>query len=105
MKVLLSIALFMLCLGASAQKAPRVSKEDHKRAEQDFKRALELQKAGKTEEALVAISGASDLEPANVEYATMRVVLRQQLAASYLERGNHLAETGDLAGAAGQFRA
>jgi len=105
MKVLLSIALILLCLGASAQKVPRVSKEDHKRAEQDFKRALELQKAGKTEEALVAISGASDLEPANVEYATMRAVLQQQLAASYLERGNRLAEAGDFAGAAGQFRA
>ncbi|HKF23849.1 MAG TPA: hypothetical protein VKE93_19910 [Candidatus Angelobacter sp.] len=89
----------------AAEKPHSVSKKDRRAAEQEFKRALELEKAGQLEGALQAATHAAELFPDNTSYATGREVLRQRIASAYLERGDALAAKGDLAGAAAQFRA
>jgi general secretion pathway protein D len=107
MRILLFI--LVLSVGAAGQTTERphstVSKKDRRAAEKDFKRALELQKAGQVDEALQAVSHAVELFPGNLEFLTAQEMLRQQMAGAYLERGNRLAEARDKAGAAAQFRA
>jgi general secretion pathway protein D len=91
--------------GLAAEKPQSsVSKKDRQTAEREFKHALELQKSGQLEGALAAAAQAAELFPGNAGYVTAREMLRQQVSASYLDRGNVLAEKGDLAGAAVQFR-
>jgi general secretion pathway protein D len=105
MKWIFFILLLVLSLPAfAAEKAQPVSKQDEKMAAQDFKRALELRKQGKVEEALLAAAHASQLVPANTEYLLTREMLRQQIVSSYLEQGNRLAAQGKLDEAATQFR-
>src|SRR5205814_9352583 len=65
----------------------------------------DLQKAGKIEEALDAVTAASTLVPGNLEYLTAREMLKLQMAGNYVQRGNQLAEKGNKAEAASQFRA
>lgn len=100
--------ILVLSLGAAGLAAEKphstVSKKDRQAAAKDFKRALELQKAGQAEDALQAVSRAVQLFPGNLEYLTAQQMLRQQIAGNYLQRGNRLAEAGDKAGAATQFR-
>lgn len=100
------ILVCCLCAtGLAAEKSPfSVSKKDRQAAEREFKRALELQKSGQLEGALEAAAHAAQLFPGNAAYVTAREMLRQQIAGGYLDRGNALAEKGDLAGAAAQFR-
>jgi general secretion pathway protein D len=105
MKWILAILLLVVCLPAVAEeKAPPVSKQDQKMAADDFKRALELRKAGKVEEALLAVTHASQLLPANAEYVLTREMLRQQIVSAYIEQGNRLAAAGNRGEAAAQFR-
>ncbi len=80
-----------------------VSKKDLKAADKEFKKALELQNAGKAEEALLALIRASELVPGNMEYITMAEMIRQQLVGAHLEQGNRLAMAGDNNGAIQQF--
>ena len=81
-----------------------VSKEDKKAAEKEFKDAQDLQRAGKPDDALVAVLKAQELMPGNVEFMTMGEMLRQQIVGEHMEAGNHLAAAGDSAGAAQRFR-
>jgi general secretion pathway protein D len=105
MKWILAILLLVVCLPAFAEeKAPPVSKQDEKMAADDLKRALELRKAGKVEEALLAVTHASQLLPANAEYVLTREMLRQQIVSAYIEQGNRLAAAGKRDEAATQFR-
>jgi general secretion pathway protein D len=107
MRFCLFILVLCVSLGASAadKNGAHVSKKDRQAAEKQFNRALELQKAGRVDEALQAIAAAIDLFPGNMEYITAREMLRQQVAGGYLSQGNRLAQAGDKAGAATQFRA
>lgn len=104
MRPLLLILVFSLSATLTFAQKPHVSKKDRKAAEQEFQRALELQKSGKVEDALLAASRAAELVPGNPAYITAREVLRQQIVGSHLERGNHLAQAGNNAGAAEEFR-
>ena len=105
MKWIVTILLLLVSLSVFAEeKAPPVSKQDEKMAADDFKRALELRKEGKVEEALLAATHASQLVPANAEYLLTREMLRQQIVSAYLEQGNRLAAAGNLDQAAAQFR-
>lgn len=107
MKWCLTILTLFVCLGGFASdKKPQsaVSKHDRKAAEQEFKQALEYQKAGAVQDALMAASQAALLDPANTEYATTRELLKQQLANQHVERGNRLAETRNNEAAAAEFR-
>jgi general secretion pathway protein D len=101
------ILMLVLCLAAvsaAGKKDGGVSKKDHEAAEQEYKQAVQMQKAGQLEEAIAAATRAALYEPANVGYATFREVLKQQVINGFLDRGNSLAEAGDREGAAAQFK-
>src|SRR6478736_5716604 len=106
MKTCFAILSLFVCLACSAADAPKsaISKQDKKAAEKEFKSALELQRAGKPEEALLAVSRATQLEPGNVEFITIGERLRQQIVGVHLEQGNRLASAGDSLGAVKEFR-
>jgi len=73
-------------------------------AAERFKRALELRKDGKVEDALLAATDASRLVPSNTEYMLTREMLRQQIVGNYLNKGNALAAVGNNKAAAEQFK-
>ena len=116
MKKSFAILSMFFCLACAAADGPkpadsktvdsksRVSKEDKKAAEKEFKNAQDLQRAGKPQEALQAVVKAEQLVPGNMEYITMGEMLRQQLVGEQMEAGNHLAAAGDSLGAAQRFR-
>lgn len=99
---ILSIFFCLTCFAADGPKSP-ISKNDQKAAEKEFKSAMELQKSGKPQEALLAVTKAAQLVPGNMEYITMAEMLRQQIIGQLLEQGNRLAEAGDTSGAAEKF--
>lgn len=100
------IALLLSCVLSVAKEKPRPgpSKHDLKLAEKSYQQALQLQKDGQIEQAFQEINNATSLAPANMQYMTMREMLRSRLAASYIDHGNLLAEIGDTKGAAAQFQ-
>ena len=106
MKPWLLIAMLLSCLACTAKEKPRQgsSKHDLKLAEKSFQQALQLQKDGRIEDAFEEANKASSLAPANMDYLTMRELLRSRIAGNYIERGNLLAEIGDAKGAEGQFK-
>ena len=107
MKSGLSIVVVLFCLAcqAAGKAHEGPSKDDLKHAQKDFQHAIELQKAGKLADALEAATAASTLVPGNLEYLTAREMLKLQMAGDYAQHGNQLAEKGNNAEAAGQFRA
>ena len=109
MRICFAILTLFFCLACMAAEKPKsavpgVSKEDKKAAEKEFKDAQDLQRAGKPDDALVAVLKAQELMPGNVEFMTMGEMLRQQIVGDHMEAGNHLAAAGDSAGAAQRFR-
>src|SRR5215469_8326126 len=107
MKHWLFIPFLLGCLlCAVAEKKPRSgpSQHDLNRAQKSFQHAVDLQKDGRIEEAFTEASNASALVPDNPEYMTVREVLRNRIAAGYIDKGNLLAEIGDTKGAAGEFK-
>ncbi|HET9164428.1 MAG TPA: hypothetical protein VFP11_00420, partial [Candidatus Angelobacter sp.] len=109
MKIWFAILSLFFCLACMAADKPKstvspVSNEDRKNAEKEFKNAQELQRAGKPEDALIAVLKAQELMPGNVEFMTMGEMLRQQIVGEHMEAGNHLAAAGDPKGAAQRFR-
>jgi tetratricopeptide (TPR) repeat protein len=112
MKLSFAILLLFLSLPCAAVETPKpdgskphVSKKDLKAADKEFKSALELQRQGKAEEALLALTRAAQLDPTNMEYITMAEMVRQQMVGAHLEQGNRLATAGDNNGAIQQFSA
>jgi general secretion pathway protein D len=104
---ILSLFFCLACMAADKPKsvtAPPVSNEDRKSAEKEFKNAQDFQRAGKPEDALIAVLKAQELMPGNVEFMTMGEMLRQQIVGEHMEAGNHLAAAGDPKGAAQRFR-
>jgi general secretion pathway protein D len=104
---ILSLFFCLACMAADKPKSvatPLVSKEDKKNAEKEFKNAQDLQRAGKPDDALIAVLKAQELMPGNVEFMTMGEMLRQQIVGDHMEAGNHLAAAGDPMGAAQRFR-
>lgn len=108
MKQWLAITVILSCLACPAKdkaKAPgSPSKHDLKLADKSFEHGLQLQKDGQIEEAFEEFSKAASLVPANPKYLTGRELLRSRIAGGYIERGNLLAEIGDMKGAEAQFR-
>jgi general secretion pathway protein D len=110
MKLCFAILSLFVCLACGATEGPKsgskhdkISKHEKKEAEKQFKKALDLESAGKSEEALVAVTRATELMPGNVEFLTLSEMLRQQIVGRHLEQGNRLAAAGDQAGAVQQF--
>src|SRR5215471_12509507 len=106
MKLWLAILSAFVCLACGAAEGPKsaISKHDKKEAEKQFKKALDLESAGKPEEAFLAVTKATELMPGNAQFLTMSEMLRQQIVGQHLEQGNRLAAAGDQAGAMQQFR-
>ncbi len=107
MKRISYILMVVLCLAAvstAGKKDGVVSKKDHEAAEQEYKHAVEMQKAGQLDDAIAAATRAALFEPSNIGYATFREVLKQQRVNGFLDRGNTLAEAGDRDGASAQFK-
>jgi Flp pilus assembly secretin CpaC len=106
MKAFYAIFALFFCLVCAAADSlkPAVSKHDRQQAEKEFKEALELQKKGKPEDALLAVTRATQLFPGNMEYITVAEMLRQQIVGAHMEEGNRLADAGDKNGAAQEFR-
>src|SRR5580765_3124600 len=106
MKKCFAILSLFVCLACAAADKPKpaISKQDRKAAEKEFKSALELQREGKPEEALLAVTKATQLAPDNMEFVTMGEMLRQQIVGGHIEQGNRLAAAGDTSGAMQRFR-
>jgi general secretion pathway protein D len=109
MKCGLYIVVLLFCLACQATDKGKPhtgpSKDEIKQAQKNFQHAIELQKAGKIDDALEAATAAAALVPGNLEYLTAREMLKLQMAGNYVQRGNQLADKGNNAEAAGQFRA
>src|SRR5260370_31519382 len=93
------LLILVVCLGAFCVAQDRhssvsksVSKKDRHAAAQEFKRALDFQKAGQVDEALVAANRACELSPGNPKYLTARKTLRQHVGNVCLQRCNRLAQ-------------
>jgi hypothetical protein len=106
MKKCFAILSLFICLACAAADKPKpvISKQDRKTAEKEFKSALDLQREGKPEEALLAVTKAAQLAPDNMEFVTMGEMLRQQIVGGHIEQGNRLAAAGDTSGAMQRFR-
>jgi general secretion pathway protein D len=75
-----------------------------KQAKQAFQRGLKLQKANKLDDAFDEFKNAADLAPRDVEYVTMRELVKQQLVFNHLQRGNGALADGQQVLAMGEFR-
>ncbi|HYX53576.1 MAG TPA: hypothetical protein VE783_08990 [Candidatus Limnocylindrales bacterium] len=106
MKWLSVILAISLCLGtaAGAKDKSGLSKKEQQLAESEFKKAVDLQNSGKIEEALVAATHASQIDPKKMEYLMAKQVLIQQIVGKFMDEGNRLAAAGDNAGAMANFR-
>src|SRR5205807_6852662 len=106
MKKCFAILSLFVCLACAATDKPKpvISKQDRKTAEKEFKSAVELQREGKPEDALLAVTKAAQLVPDNIEFITLGEMLRQQIVGGHIEQGNRLAAAGDTSGAMQRFR-
>jgi Flp pilus assembly secretin CpaC len=65
---------------------------------------MKLQKEKRLDEALVEFERAADLVPQDVQYVTLREMVRQQLIFDHLQRGNGALASGSSVQALGEFR-
>jgi hypothetical protein len=99
-----------LCSNSGSATTCHGSAKELKDARQAFARGLKLEKSSKENprnlnEALNEFEEAIRLVPQNVEYLTARELIRQNLAAQYLERGNSDLLAGKQEQALSEFRA
>ncbi len=92
------------CSDAAGAPACRAASKDLKAARQAFSRGLKLQHAKNLDDAFSQFEEAYRLIPQNVEYLTAREMVRQQLVAFHLERGNDNLQNGRQVEALADFR-
>jgi len=81
------------------------SPASRKEAKQAFQRGLKFQKDSKLERALDEFNKAADLAPRDVEYVTMRELVKQQLVYDHLQKGNTALAADQQVLAMGEFQA
>ncbi|MGC2193259.1 MAG: type II and III secretion system protein [Terriglobales bacterium] len=81
-----------------------VSPQTQQEARKAFERGMKLQKQKRLDEALEEFEKAGNLVPKDVQYATLRELVRQQLVYEHLQRGNAALATGQQIEALGEFR-
>ncbi len=81
-----------------------VSPNDRVEAKSAFKRGMKLQKDKHLDEALVESEKAANLVPQDVQYVTLREMIRQQMVFDHVQRGNAALATGQQVQALGEFR-
>ena len=99
-----SPAVLALCSESPGAPACQAPAKDLKAARQAFARGLKLQRSKNLDEAFSQFQEAARLVPQNVEYLTARELVRQQLAAMHLERGNDHLLGGRQVEALAEFR-
>jgi general secretion pathway protein D len=99
-----SPAVLSLCSESPGAPACQASAKDLKAARKAFARGLKLERSKNLDEAFNQFQEAASLVPQNVEYITARELVRQQLAASHLERGNDNLLNGRQVEALAEFR-
>ncbi|HWF04599.1 MAG TPA: hypothetical protein VHA06_12990, partial [Candidatus Angelobacter sp.] len=116
MKICFAILSLFLCMACAAADGPKsagltsaapktvISTKDKKAAAKELKIALDLQRAGKPEEALLAVNRAGELVPGDIEVASLGEILRQEIVGKQTEQGNRLASVGDSKGAIQKFQ-
>lgn len=106
MKTCFAILSLFVCLACVAADGPKtvISKQDKKAAAKELRTALDLQRAGKPEEALLAVNRAGQLVPGDMEVLSLGEILRQEIVGKHVEQGNRLAAAGDPNGALQQFQ-
>src|SRR5262245_55328815 len=81
-----------------------VTPKSRKEAQRAFARGMKLQKDKRLDEALVEFERAADLVPQDVQYVTLREMVRQHLVFDHLQRGNSALAGGSPVQALGEFR-
>lgn len=99
-----SPAVISLCSQSPGAPACQAPAKDLKAARQAFARGLKLERSKNLEEAFSQFQEAARLVPQDVEYITARELVRQQLAAMHLERGNDHLLSGRQVEALAEFR-
>ena len=92
------------CSDAAGAPGCKAASKDLKAARQAFSRGLKLQHAKNLDDAFPEFEEAYRLIPQNVEYLTAREMVRQQLVAFHLERGNDNLQNGRQVEALADFR-
>jgi general secretion pathway protein D len=82
-----------------------VSKETRKEARAAFERGLKLQKEHHPAEAYDEFQRAAELVPQDLQYLTVKELMRQQLVYHHIEQGNAALTAGNQVAALGEFRA
>lgn len=81
-----------------------VTPKSRKEAKRAFERGLKLEKEKRLEEALPEFERAAELVPQDVQYATVREMVRQELVFEHVQRGNEALAGGRQVEALGEFR-
>lgn len=81
-----------------------VTPKSRKEAKRAFERGVKLEKAKRLEEALSELERAAELVPQDVEYVTLREMVRQELVYEHTQRGNDALANGQQVQALGEFR-
>ena len=92
------------CSQSHTAKACGVAQKDLKNAQQDFRAGMRLRDSGDLEKAFDAVAAAARLVPNDLEYVTVREVLRQQLVLQHLKTGNNLVLADKADKATAEFR-
>jgi general secretion pathway protein D len=80
-----------------------VTPKSRSEAKKAFARGMKLQKEKRLDEALREFERAADLVPQDVQYVTLREMVRQQLVFDHVQRGNGALANGSPVEALGEF--
>src|SRR6266481_7132652 len=89
--------------GVPGSPACVVTPKARHEAKKAFERGVKLQKDNKLDEALDEFKKAADLVPRDMQYLTLRELVRQQLVFDHLQRGNAALASNQQVLAMGEF--
>ncbi len=89
---------------ASSASSCNPSKQDRKKAEEAFSKALRFSKEKRTDEAYEEFDTAARLVPRNLEYLTALAVTREELVSEHVKKGNEDLTKGLQVEAQAEFR-
>lgn len=90
--------------GVPGSPACVATPEARREAKSAFERGLKLQKEKRLDEALPEFKKAADLIPQDLQYVTLRELVRQQLVFDHIQRGNDALASDQQVLALGEFR-
>jgi general secretion pathway protein D len=90
--------------GIPGATACTVSKQTRKEAKTSFERGMKFQREKRLDEAFTEFDHASKLIPNDVQYLTLKELVRQQLVFNHVQSGNAALTAGKQVEALGEFR-